>query len=86
MRGAVRYIVPFLIAALTGCADLHLRVALPDAPSAIDAAVKLCNLEKSEHLHAEVQGDKWHVWDDRGNAHAYINRYETGGTYLCVGL
>jgi hypothetical protein len=87
MRGAARHIAPLSLAAvmLAGCA-IHLRVALPDAPSAIAAATKLCNWEVSDHLHAEQQGDKWHVWDDRGNAHAYLNRFDTRGTYLCVGL
>jgi hypothetical protein len=88
MRGAARYIVSLsLVAAmLAGCGAIHLRVAIPDAPSAIAAATKLCNWEATEHLHAELQGDKWHVWDDRGNAHAYLNHYDTHGTYLCVGL
>jgi hypothetical protein len=88
MRGAVRPVATLWLAALfvAGCAGIHLRVALPDAPAAITAATKLCNWEASDHLHAEQQGDKWHVWDDRGNAHAYLNRYDTHGTYLCVGL
>ncbi|HWD27160.1 MAG TPA: hypothetical protein VG387_08345 [Rhizomicrobium sp.] len=72
---------------LAGCAGIHLRVALPDAPSAVTAATKLCNWEPSGHLHAEVQGERWHVWDDRGNAQAFLNRYNDGdGTYFCVGL
>lgn|GEM_PF-6438430 len=71
--------------ALAAC-SIHLREAIPDADTAVASAVKLCNWQASEHLHAELQGQRWHVWDDRGNAQAFLNRYDTRGTYFCVGL
>ncbi len=73
------------VLALSAC-TVHLRVAVPDADTAIATAVKLCGWEPSEHLHAEPQGERWHVWDDRGTTLAFLNRYDTHGTYMCIGL
>ena len=73
---------------LSAC-TIHLREAVPDAPTAIVAATQLCNWAAADHegrLHAALTGDKWHVWDDRGGTEAYLNRWDTGGTYVCVGL
>jgi outer membrane lipopolysaccharide assembly protein LptE/RlpB len=90
IRHATHRVLPKIVVLLTalalcGCA-IHLREAIPDAPTAVVVAAQLCNWAASDHLHAELQGDKWHVWDDRGYAHAYLNRFDTRGTYLCVGL
>jgi hypothetical protein len=84
----VKHAAAILCLLALGACTVHLREALPDAPAAVAAAVRLCHWESSDHLHAQPQGsDKWHVWDDRGNADAYLNRYKNGdGTFVCVGL
>ena len=74
------------VAALAACA-VRPREAIPDAPTAIAAATKLCNWTSSENLHAELRaGTKWHVWDDTGEHDAYVNRYDIDGTYVCLTL
>ena len=78
----------FCGAALSAC-TMHLRETVPNAPAAITAATALCNwwpADHEGHMHAELSGDKWHVWDDRGGAEAILNRYDTPATYVCVTL
>jgi hypothetical protein len=71
--------------ALAACAHRPHEL-VPDAPSAIATAIKLCNWQMPPaSLRAELNGDRWHVWDDAG-MHAYLNRYDTGNPYVCVGL
>ena len=83
------YFAAAILGLTLGACTVHLREAVPNAPAAITAATQLCNwwpADHEGHLHAEPAGDKWHVWDDRGGAEAYLNRYDTGGTYVCVAL
>jgi hypothetical protein len=74
-----------LLAALAACST-HPRDAVPDAATAMTTAATLCGWEASDSLHAEMNGARWHVWDDKRPLQAYVNRYDTGGSYVCIGL
>ncbi|HUO89701.1 MAG TPA: hypothetical protein VMU08_11035 [Rhizomicrobium sp.] len=75
-----------VLLALAGCGT-HPREVIPDDQTAIATARTFCRWDGSvNHLHAELKGDKWHVWDDAMQNQAFLNRYDSGGTYVCVGL
>ena len=73
-------------AVLSACVG-HPHEITPDGTAAIATATQICKWADTGHMHAELKDGKlWHVWDEEGLHDAYVNRYDSDGTFVCVTL